>query len=64
MILIILLISLALLICNATYCAAKMIYDFKRVERASGVWGLLAFTGSLIALSGFVSALLASLAHL
>ncbi|MCX8477706.1 MAG: hypothetical protein MT490_18100 [Sphingomonas sp.] len=37
-----LLISLALLVCNAIYCARKMVADFNGSEPAAGIWGLLA----------------------
>lgn len=58
-----LLISLALLVCNAIYCARKMVADFKGSEPAAGIWGLLALAGALMALTGLTWGLLASLAH-
>ena len=58
-----LLISMALLVCNAIYCSRKMFADFKGAEPAAGVWGLLALSGALMALTGLIWGLLASLAH-
>jgi hypothetical protein len=57
------LMSLALLVCNAIYCGQRVIADFSHSQPAQGSWGLVALSGTLMALVGIIWALLASLAH-
>jgi hypothetical protein len=57
------LLSLALLMCNAIYCGQRVIADFRHSRQAQGAWGLFALSGTLMALAGLIWVLLASLAH-
>lgn len=63
MMLMFLLFSLGLLVCNAVYCVLKIVTDFKCSQQAAGVWGLVALAGTLMALTAITWGLLASLAR-
>jgi hypothetical protein len=62
-VLIIILISLALMVCNAIYCVQKIIVDFKHSKQIDAVCGLFALTGTLAALIALTWMALASLAY-
>lgn len=61
--LILILLTLALLLCNVVYCGQFAVADWKQSRHARGVWGLFAFVGAVTALLVMVWALLASLSH-
>ena len=63
-ILIIILLSLALLVCNMIYCGQRIMADLRHSRRAEVTWGSLAFCGALMAVLSMVWATAASLAHL
>ncbi|EPE61540.1 hypothetical protein [Exiguobacterium sp. S17] len=46
-----LIVTVVLLICNAVYCGIKIVADFRGPKPASGVWGLFAFAGALSTLA-------------
>jgi len=54
------LISLGLLVFSAIYCARKTISDFRGARPAAGVWGLVALTGPVSALTLALTVLLLS----
>jgi len=55
-----LIVTVALLVWNAIYCARKIISDFRGPTPASGVWGLFALAGALSTIAiAFVSVLVA-----
>jgi hypothetical protein len=56
-----LLISLALLVVSTIYCARNMIADFRNAKTSAGIWGAVAFAGTLSALTLGLMALLLSL---
>jgi len=53
----------ALLVCNLIYCGQRITADVRHSRHAQVTWGLLAFSGSLLAMVAMVWAALASLAH-
>ena len=55
--------TLALLVCNLIYCGQRITADVRHSRHAQVTWGLLAFSGSLLAMVAMVWATLASLAH-
>jgi hypothetical protein len=57
------LLLLALIMCNIFYCGQHIIADLRQSQHAQGAWGMLALSGALLALIAIVWALLASLAH-
>lgn len=61
--LLLILLSLALLVCNVIYCGQRIMIDWKHSRNAQGTLGLLALSGALVAFGAMVWALLASLAH-
>ncbi|MFS2109557.1 hypothetical protein ACCC88_07715 [Sphingomonas sp. Sphisp140] len=56
-----LLIPLALLVITATYCAQKMVADFRSANRTAGLWGAVALAGPLSCLTIALTAVLLSL---
>ena len=58
------LLTLALLACNLIYCGQRITADVRHSRRGQVTWGLLALSGSLLALVAMVWATVASLAHL
>lgn len=57
------LLSLALLVCNAIFCGQHVVTGWKQSRSAQVTWGLLALSGAVVALVAIVWVLLASLAH-
>lgn len=57
------LLTLALLFCNLIYCGQHIAADLRHSRHARMTWGLLALSGSLLAVVAMVWATLASLAH-
>lgn len=62
-VLILILLSVTLLVCNLIYCGQRIVADARQSRLAQMSWGLLALSGSIIALAAMVGATLASLAH-
>ncbi|GAA3702215.1 hypothetical protein GCM10022268_10000 [Sphingomonas cynarae] len=63
MVLSLILLLLALIVCNIIYCGQRIIADWRRLQHAQGAWGMLALSGALIALVAILWVFLGSLAH-
>ena len=63
-ILMVILLTLALLVCNLIYCGQRIMADFRQSPRANVTLGSFAFCGAVMSTVSMVWATLASLAHL
>lgn len=59
-----LIVTMGLLICNLAYCGKRIMADVRHARSAEITWGIMALSGSVLALVSMVWATLASLAQL